>query len=568
MRMNKKKLRWLTPKQIKNALIQMKNTGFSMRRRFIIYLLSLFCAFFALALLLLSLLGVLNPADAQLRQALNNHLKNTAVSIQYDMDDLAAYAVAFSDQMAEVIERELAAHGRSFDSLQNDVEALTSLQESAYQTVYTNLQMAPCSGAFYVLNTTCNDSLGTNSRNGLYMKFANLYSENTIHNKVCLYRGFASVAREHNINLHSTWRLEMGAEMISEIDAVLNAPKDEVARTYSVTALYPLSDSWENVRFVCVPISGTDGQAIGVCGFEISSLYFQLSHRVVDYDYPYIFCGLFDETESGYIGQFSGNQSGFIPSVAGALTSEDGKHYVTFRNDSVSFLGQKQEINLGSETHTVAAMIPQEQYDEIMKDARLKIIVFLFIVTIAAFAACLWLSKRYVAPILDGLEKIKSDHRADEQSSIPEIDDLFVFLAEKDREHEEALNTLVQEKQVAQSEKDRLLKEYEQAQSKYETAQTEISRLAYARKREIDPDDYSHFLDGLHRLTPAEQRIFDLYLAGKSAKEILDVLQIKENTLKFHNKSIYSKLGVSSRKQLLQYATLMKQQAGEGSNIN
>jgi DNA-binding CsgD family transcriptional regulator len=30
------------------------------------------------------------------------------------------------------------------------------------------------------------------------------------------------------------------------------------------------------------------------------------------------------------------------------------------------------------------------------------------------------------------------------------------------------------------------------------------------------------------------------------------ILNIKENTLKFHNKNIYGKLGVSSRKQLLE----------------
>ena len=34
-------------------------------------------------------------------------------------------------------------------------------------------------------------------------------------------------------------------------------------------------------------------------------------------------------------------------------------------------------------------------------------------------------------------------------------------------------------------------------------------------------------------------------------------LNIKENTLKFHNKNLYSKLGVSSRKQLLEiYRTI------------
>lgn len=87
-----------------------------------------------------------------------------------------------------------------------------------------------------------------------------------------------------------------------------------------------------------------------------------------------------------------------------------------------------------------------------------------------------------------------------------------------------------------------------------------IARLAYSRQQEIDPDDFQYFLKGIHQLTPTERKVFDLYLDGKNAKEILTILSITENTLKFHNKNIYNKLGVSSRKQLLRYATLMKHQ--------
>jgi len=52
-------------------------------------------------------------------------------------------------------------------------------------------------------------------------------------------------------------------------------------------------------------------------------------------------------------------------------------------------------------------------------------------------------------------------------------------------------------------------------------------------------------------LTPTERKIFDLYIAGSSTKDIMAQLCIKENTLKFHNKNIYGKFGVSSRKQLV-----------------
>lgn len=60
------------------------------------------------------------------------------------------------------------------------------------------------------------------------------------------------------------------------------------------------------------------------------------------------------------------------------------------------------------------------------------------------------------------------------------------------------------------------------------------------------------FAGGLEKLTPTERVIYQAYLNGTPTKEIMHQLNIKENTLKFHNKNLYGKLGVSSRKQLLE----------------
>ncbi|MBQ8836126.1 MAG: hypothetical protein IJ002_01295 [Clostridia bacterium] len=62
------------------------------------------------------------------------------------------------------------------------------------------------------------------------------------------------------------------------------------------------------------------------------------------------------------------------------------------------------------------------------------------------------------------------------------------------------------------------------------------------------------FIEGLETLTPTEKAIYDLYTEGKGTKDVLAAMGIKENTLKFHNKNLYGKLGVSSRKQLLEIA--------------
>lgn len=65
---------------------------------------------------------------------------------------------------------------------------------------------------------------------------------------------------------------------------------------------------------------------------------------------------------------------------------------------------------------------------------------------------------------------------------------------------------------------------------------------------------YEGFRTGLPHLTRTERAVFDLYLEGKGTREIMAALCIKENTLKFHNKNLYAKLGVSSRKQLIEVA--------------
>lgn len=60
-------------------------------------------------------------------------------------------------------------------------------------------------------------------------------------------------------------------------------------------------------------------------------------------------------------------------------------------------------------------------------------------------------------------------------------------------------------------------------------------------------------IENLPRLTKTERAIYNCYLSGMSTKEVLKEMNISENTLKFHNKNLYGKLGVSSRKELLMY---------------
>lgn len=68
----------------------------------------------------------------------------------------------------------------------------------------------------------------------------------------------------------------------------------------------------------------------------------------------------------------------------------------------------------------------------------------------------------------------------------------------------------------------------------------------------LQPERIDAFVAGLQRLTPTEREIYDAYIARATTKEVMANLNIKETTLKYHNSNLYGKLGVSSRKELLE----------------
>ena len=74
----------------------------------------------------------------------------------------------------------------------------------------------------------------------------------------------------------------------------------------------------------------------------------------------------------------------------------------------------------------------------------------------------------------------------------------------------------------------------------------------------VNPARIEMFVEGLSKLTPTERAIYDTYIARVTTKEIMANLNITENTLKYHNKNLYGKLGVSSRKELIEIYKQLK----------
>ena len=531
-----------TLKQFREAYTKLKTQGVSMRRRFSLFLIAMIAAVLAVLVLLLSFFGVLNPADSSVDRVLTQQLDHTVEDLEKSAHDLAAHSVEFSKQITSLVQK-LERNGHSFDSLKNNKEVLAGLQADAYHIIYNNLQLADCSGAFYFLNTTVNDGLDNDYYNGIYLKYTNLNAETTIRNDICMFRGNAEIAKDNDINLHSAWEFEMESQVLPQIESLLNAENADPSKAWLLTTVYKVPQTYEYARYLCTTITDGNGNIIGVCGFEISDLYFRLSNQASSNEQEYLLLVCLTDDGDSYAGQIAGNRSGYIPFVHGQFSVKESGKFSKLSAEGMTFIGKTEDVTIGTSTHTVAVMLNSEYYDAYISSSQMKLFVLLAFVAALAVAVSIWMSHYYVKPIIQAMEKIKAKETT-ARTRIPEINDLLDFLEAQDREHEAEVQRLHGEKTAVESQ--------------YEQVQTYVTHLADERMPEVNEDDFEMFLKHLSTLTPKEREIFDYYLAGKKAKEIMELAAINQNTLKYHNKNIYSKLGVTSRKQLLEYAALMK----------
>jgi len=528
---------------------QIKNEGISIRRRFVVYIISAIALVLSLILLFLNLFGVMNPASARITDLLDTKLASYADNIRRDYDRAAAHALSFAGQLEAELYSFLTDRNLTFEDLKNNAELLSELQNSLYSTVYLNMQLAPSSGAFYILDTTVNSNSEEPLYNGVYLKYVNLYSETTLNNEITLYRGSFSAAKQGNVNFHSGWNNEMRTDFFDACDSVFG---EDVH--YILSPAVEIPDTWERARYVYVPIRDTKDNIIGVCGFEINDMYFQLSKKTIDDEPEQLIGALLDDQNGVITCQFNSSRYNTVASESLRITEKDGNTVFDFGTEKC--IGKTRSVSLGGSSLTVALMITEAQFSAQVQRGQMKTVGIILAVVIIMFAYCLFLSKKYVAPILKRIEQIKYSENDGDQLKIREFDDLFAYIEKKESVYENKLKALEAAKISAEEEASRARDAYEKALEEYELAKSEILHLSEESKNEIVLEDYEYFICNLKTLTPQEMRIYEMYVEGKTTSEIAEIIGIKENTMKFHNKNIYAKLGVSSRKQFLRFAAL------------
>ena len=317
-------------------------------------------------------------------------------------------------------------------------------------------------------------------------------------------------------------KLEFDTSKLPGYEGMLGRPAGRLAENALWTEQLRLTDTWENVMLLMVPILGNDGSVLGVCGLELSELYFLLS-------YP--------SEESGFgsmvtfLAPMSGDTLLLSHGMAGRLAEtylsteevlqvKEGKYFNRYIGSTQTFLGVHTRMDLrmadGSQLYAVT-LVPEAAY---LRAASLERVLWMLgavVVLGILLALSIYFSRSFAQPLSQSLESIRNEGPLRKGcSGVSEIDELFDFI-----------------------------------QAKMQTA----GGLQLPPAVE---ELFSSFAQRAAGLTPTEHNILRYYADGKGISEVAEEACISINTVRRHNANIYQKLEVGSREELLLYIELFR----------
>ncbi len=527
-----------------------------MRKKLIGYMLLLAALLLLVVFIGLFLVGRYESASKSYQELLEIQMAIFEKDTSAYWESLAAESIDLSEHMRGIVEQALDKEGISPDDLNGSGDRIAQLQDAMIEPLKQRLGRQNCSGILVLLDATMggNEEKQAISRTGLYLQQSRYQNADE---SILLYRGIPAVGKAHGIMPHGKWRQEFHTDLFPNYDVIAANAALPLHEAYMLTDCVLLPGTGDNVVLMAAPMVDSSGRFLGICGYEVSANYF-MSYHTQPTMLSHLVCLLSPaEGNTLYAGSglhCCGTEDYTVPPQEKLHMEGEMGSFSKFIGESSAYVGIAKSLSLSPNNlpYTLSVMIPKADYDRAVFKDRLQNLMFLALLLFFAVTCCLYMSRRYLIPISQALESIRQRNWAQEPSAIPEIKDLFEFLAGQDSAHEAALDELEKEKQ-------QILASLHQVSQDYSAAQQRNARLAYSRKSEVDPDDYEMFLTGLATLSPMERKVFNYYLEGKGVKEIVELSSIKESTVRFHNRNIYAKLGVKSLRQLLLYAAVMRE---------
>jgi len=514
--------------------------GIPMRLRLFLFLILLVLTMIFGVIVILLGTGSFNAGQNEDIKVMQRELSHMREDVTKQFGNISVYAVELSRGLSESMEKNLKNYGLQVKDLPIHPEILEKLIENEYERLLFSLQKAKSSGVFVILDATVNPSLenAAYSRAGLYIKNMEPNIISSSAPTIQVLHGFPNIARENSLPLHSQWTMEMDIREAPYFQLPLEQAKRyrlPLSRLYYWSSPLILPGTSEKVMLCSIPLLDSHGNVFGVCGFEVSAMLFKLTYMPDNSNYSRIFSMLspfnvnvLNTSEALFAGGYLALDSG-LPGQSLWIAKGPKSLYTYGLGKDITFMGFHEEVQLypkGSvfedQKWAVAIMLPEKDMTTQLTSAKLRLTLLCLLLFIVGIILSTLISRRYLQPITEGLDIIKSkDFSRTPATKIPEIDDLIQFLSAQNEEP--------------------------------------LPRPEAGLSEKV----FKEFVSNTKTLSPAEREVFNLYVKGHTAKEIAQILCLSINTIKTHNKRIYMKLNVSSRQDLLKYVNTLKEMGWE-----
>ena len=512
-------------RKIKDIQEHAKNRGISLERRLFLYWLIMVLAVMAAVFVVLIVAGVFSNDARKLGGTLSVQQKNTTMTFNKLIDTLNAQNLALSEQITREVADILETEERTFKDLDNNPELITRIEERMCFYLQTNVRSRSCSGAYFILDATTNTEApgADRSRMGLYLRSGNVGTDGMANQYITFFRGVADVARKENIQMHNRWNLEFDIDNVPGYEILMDFDGKRILDSCYLSNRVTLSGTWEQVVLLSVPVV-LEGKVRGVCGVELSELFFNLVFPAVESSYGNMVTVVAPIADKRLLldGAISGKTDGTYFTTDGTLLIKNGEHYNTYSDGSRTYFGNHIVIPKavdGRSDLTLVTLVPEISYQSSVAKNRTFWLCgglgFLVLMLLAA----MFLTRRFMLPIQKQIRVLKDQKEPQEESNsgIIEIDELLAYMYARQAKPDE--------------------------ESKMPPGMEELF-FDFARRVET--------------LTPMERTVLQYYINGFSVNEIAEKEFISLSTVRKHNSNINRKLGVSTREELLLYIDMFR----------
>ena len=522
----------------RDSIRQSGQKGLPMGLRLFLFLTLFLSSIMLGVLLILFATGIFKTGQLVHKPVLEGELNHITEDISKSFGRLSVQTVELAKELSLSMEQNMKERGGSISNLKEYPELLEYLLEEELGRLTGALEKSRASGVFILLDATVNPKLpgSENSRSCIYLKNMEPNIVNEMSANLRYYSGPMTIARNNGIHVLPQWQMEIEISNFPYFKEIMNTAskhKLPLSRLYQWSEGITLPGSSERVMLCMVPLIASDGTVFAICGFDVSEMLFKLTYTPKSKNYDQLLCLLSplyqDKLQlSGalFAGHFAEG-----PAISELMTIETSSLTGNFYNyhlpEKDEYAGLHQVISLypndsayADEQWAVVIMMPRQELNKLISAKNHLLALSLLLLLFFNIGLALLISHTYVNPVTKALEHLKIPTQA-AKTKIPEIDDLIEFLAAHDK-----------------------------------------SSMSI-EKNELPAHKYSsmcrEFIKNIQTLSPAEKVVFDLYVQGHKAKEIAEILCLSINTIKTHNRRIYMKLNVTSRKELMLYIQMIKE---------